>query len=190
MKRITILTITIGLMIICGTAFSQNKQTAAKKDQQKQMQITALMQDSSAVEMMMEQIAANKHLRRRMFKKMLHVAKADMTDTGMREMGQMMLEDKAMQIVVTGLLRDEQRGDDKAAPEVLVKFISGVKEAQIDVMESEVGLKQIKEIPALNVRVFKITSSKSVKNVVAECEKMPYVKYAEPNYEYKALKNN
>jgi hypothetical protein len=73
---------------------------------------------------------------------------------------------------------------------VLVKFISGVKEAQINVLEYDVGLQQINEIPELNVRVFKITSSKSVKKVVDACEKMPYVEYAEPNYEYKALKNN
>lgn len=188
MKFTLNLTIALSLIIFLGIGWAQEK--TANTNQQKQRQITELMQDSAAVEMVMEKIAANKQLRRRMLKKMLHVAKADRTDTGMREMGQMMLEDKAMQTVVSGLLRDERQGGDQEPQEVLVKFISGVKEAQINVMEYDVGLKQINEIPELNVRVFKITSSKSVKNVVDECEKMPYVEYAEPNYEYKALKNN
>jgi hypothetical protein len=75
------------------------------------------------------------------------------------------------------------------AQEILVKFNPGVMQAQVNALESEVGLRQIKIIPELEVRVYKITSSKSVKEAIAICEKKPFVKYAEPNYQYKALKN-
>lgn len=76
-----------------------------------------------------------------------------------------------------------------AAQEILIKFNPGVEAAQVSALESEVGLQQIKVIPELDVRVYKITSSKSVKEAIAICEKKPFVKYAEPNYQYKALKN-
>lgn len=75
------------------------------------------------------------------------------------------------------------------AKEILVKFNPGVLTAQVNALESEAGLEQIKVIPDLDVRVYKITSSKSVNEVIAICEKKPFVKYAEPNYQYKALKN-
>lgn len=73
--------------------------------------------------------------------------------------------------------------------EILVKFNPGVQTAQVNALEAEAGLEQIKVIPELDVRVYKITSSKSVQEVIAICEKKPYVKYAEPNYQYETLKN-
>lgn len=75
------------------------------------------------------------------------------------------------------------------AREILVKFNPGAEAAQVSAMESEVGLQQIKMVPELDVRVYKITSSKSVKEAIAICVKKPFVKYAEPNYQYEALKN-
>ena len=75
------------------------------------------------------------------------------------------------------------------AQEILVKFNPGVMQAQVNALESEVGLQQIKIIPELDVRVYKITSSKSVKEAIAICEKKSFVKYAEPNYKYETLKN-
>lgn len=73
--------------------------------------------------------------------------------------------------------------------EILVKFNPGVQATQVSAMESEVGLRQIKIIPELEVHVYKITSSKSVKEAIAMCEKKSFVKYAEPNDQYKALNN-
>lgn len=73
--------------------------------------------------------------------------------------------------------------------EILVKFNPGVQTAQVSAMESEVGLRQIKIIPELEVHVYKITSSKTVKEAIAMCEKKSFVKYAEPNDQYKALNN-
>jgi Fervidolysin N-terminal prodomain len=73
--------------------------------------------------------------------------------------------------------------------EILVKFNPGVQQAQVSALESEVGLQQIKIISELDVRVYRITSSKSVNEAIAICEKKPFVKYAEPNYKYETLKN-
>lgn len=62
-------------------------------------------------------------------------------------------------------------------------------QAQVSALEAEVGIRQIKVIPMLAVRVYKISSSKSVKEVIALCGKKSFVKYAESNHQYKALNN-
>ncbi len=48
--------------------------------------------------------------------------------------------------------------EDSVSQEILVKFKAGVDESQVKALMSEVGLKQVKTIPELNLRVFKITS--------------------------------
>lgn len=65
--------------------------------------------------------------------------------------------------------------------EILVKFKTGTRAAQIEKLVSELGLEQIKTIPALRLRVFSVISNKSLKDVVKACEKQPFVEYAEPN---------
>ncbi|GEM_PF-6175156 len=72
--------------------------------------------------------------------------------------------------------------------EILVKFKPEVKPAQIQALASELGLQQINEIPAISVRVYKITSPISLKEVVERSSKQAFVEYAEPNQTYKALK--
>ena len=72
--------------------------------------------------------------------------------------------------------------------EILVKFKAGVEDSQVKAMQSEIGLKQIKTIPALNLRVFKITSQKSLQEVIQACQKMSFVEYAEPNQQYRTQK--
>ena len=74
-----------------------------------------------------------------------------------------------------------------AAQEILVKFYPGVKAAQVSALESEAGLQQIKVISELDVRVYRITSSKSANEVIAICENKPFVEYAELNHQYRAL---
>jgi len=75
-----------------------------------------------------------------------------------------------------------------AEKEILVKFKPEAKPAQIQALESALGLQQIREIPAISVRVYKITSAKSVKEIVERIGKQAFVEYAEPNQTYKALK--
>ena len=94
-----------------------------------------------------------------------------------------------MHATLTKLMDEQKHDSHSTAQEVIIKFNPGVKQVQVNALESEVGLQQIKVIPELNVRVYKITSSKSVNEVIAICEKKPFVKYAEPNYQYEALKN-
>ena len=80
--------------------------------------------------------------------------------------------------------------DDEMAglPEILVRFEAGVQESQIVAMMSESGLEQIKVIKALNIRVFRVRSSKPIKEIIAACEQQPFVKYAEVNQTYKTQK--
>lgn len=94
-----------------------------------------------------------------------------------------------MHAMLTKLLHEQKHDNHGAAEEIIIKFDSGVKEAQISALEFEAGLKQIKVIPELNLQVFQITSSKSAEEVIAISEKKTFVKYAEPNYQYKNLKN-
>ena len=72
--------------------------------------------------------------------------------------------------------------------EILVKFKAGAEDSQVKAMQSEIGLKQIKTIPELNLRVFKITSQKSLQEVIQACQKMSFVEYAEPNQQYRTQK--
>ena len=72
--------------------------------------------------------------------------------------------------------------------EILVKFKAGVEDSQVKAMQSEIGLEQIKTIPELNLRVFKITSQKSLQEVIQACQKMSFVEYAEPNQQYRTQK--
>lgn len=71
-----------------------------------------------------------------------------------------------------------------AAAEILVKFKPGVQAEQIQTVASQLGLQQVKTIAALNVRVFKIISAKSLQEVIASCQKLTFVEYAEPNQSY------
>lgn len=65
--------------------------------------------------------------------------------------------------------------------EILVKFKQGTEETQIGKLASELGLQQIKTIPALRLRVFNVTSNKSLQEVIEACQKQTFVEYAEPN---------
>ncbi len=74
------------------------------------------------------------------------------------------------------------------APEILVKFKQGIKDSQITAMSTNIGLQQIKEIKPLRLRVFRVTSGKSVQDVIKACQKEPFVEYAEPNRTYQTKK--
>jgi hypothetical protein len=83
--------------------------------------------------------------------------------------------------------QDKKATQEKRTPvqEIIIKFKPDAKPEQIKVMVSELGLQQIKEIPALNVRVYKFSLSKSIKEIIESCGKQAFVEYAEPNRIYK-----
>ena len=108
----------------------------------------------------------------------------------MMQMSKMMTDDQEMHAMLTKLMDGQRHGRRSTAQEILIKFNPGAQAAQARALESEAGLQQIKVIPELNVRVVKITSSKSVNPILAFCEKNPFVKYAVLNYRTKALMNN
>ena len=84
--------------------------------------------------------------------------------------------------------KTSQNKAESALQEILVKFKPGVDETQVKALEAEIGLEQVKTIPVLNLRVFKITSQKSLQEAIAACQKMSFVEYAEPNQQYRAQK--
>lgn len=168
MKRFTFAILFAGLFIFAAAAMPQDKKMA----QQKRTQMMEMMKDSAMVNAMMDHIVSDSHLRTMMLRKLAEFAKTEASV--MTEMRKMMPGESAAQA--------------SAEKEVLIKFKPGAKSAQIKAMESEFGLQQIKEIPALSTRVYKITSTSSLKEVIENCGKHAFVEYAEPNYKYKTQK--
>lgn len=72
--------------------------------------------------------------------------------------------------------------------EIVVKFKSEAKPAQISALETQVGLKEVNEISTLNIKVYEVTSEKTVDEAINACEKEPFVEYAEPNLKYRTQK--
>jgi hypothetical protein len=184
MKQISLTIIFAVLLLLVVDTLPQDKQQKGMAQNQ-QMQMTEMMKDSTMMNMMMERIFANSNLRMKMMEKMMQHAKTD--SAGMMPMCKMMTDDKDMHAVLTKLLDEQKQDSNSTAEEIIIKFNSAVKAAQISELESEFGLKQIKTIPELNLRVFRITSTKNVDEVIASCEKKPFVRYAERNQQVNAL---
>ncbi len=104
-------------------------------------------------------------------------------------MKQLILLTMALSVLAFGLLAaaQEKKGNEnqqqskKDSAEVLVKFKPNTKEEQIKAMATEIGMLQVKQIKELRLRVFKVTANKKVDEVIRECEKKPFVEYAEAN---------
>ena len=184
MKQISLTIIFAVLLLLVVDTLPQDKQQK-EMAQYQQMQMMELMKDSAAVNTMMTHIFADSHLRMKMMQKMMQHAKSD--SAGLMPMCKMITEDKEMHTMLTKLLDEQKQDSNSTAEEIIIKFNSAVKAAQISELESEFGLKQIKTIPELNLRVFRITSTKNVDEVIAGCEKKPFVRYAELNQQVNAL---
>jgi len=182
MKRLTFAVLISSLLVLSVAAMSQDK----KMEQKKRAQMMEMMKDSTMVSMMMAHIAKDDHMRTMMMHKMMQSAKGD--ERKMMAMCKAMVEDKDMHSMMMKTMESEKQTAESAANEVLIKFKPDVKEGQIKSMASEIGLEQVKVIKELNLRVFKITSGKSVEEVIAHCQEEPFVVYAEPNLKYKAMK--
>jgi hypothetical protein len=74
--------------------------------------------------------------------------------------------------------------------EVLIKFKPDVPEDSIKAYTAKLGLEKVREISAINVRVYRITSQRSVEQVVRDCQSSPHVEYAEPNIKYRIPEKN
>ncbi len=72
--------------------------------------------------------------------------------------------------------------------EVIIKYKSTVSATRIQSLEAGVGLRVIKTIPDLGIRVSTIESGQSVEQMIQTCSGWPEVEYAEPNYIYHAFK--
>ncbi|MGH7598242.1 MAG: S8 family serine peptidase [bacterium] len=90
-------------------------------------------------------------------------------------------------MTAAAISQDKKAAQQTCTPmkEIIIKFKPDAKPEQIKTMTAEFGLQQIKEIPALRMRVYKNTSSKALKEVIELCGKLAFVEYAEPNRIYK-----
>ncbi len=71
--------------------------------------------------------------------------------------------------------------------EVLIKFSPQVSQHQIDSLTTALGLTKVKSFQEINVDVYQISSDYSVAQVVQFASNSPYVVYAEPTAEMRAL---
>lgn len=102
MKRTIFAAITVSLMVLFVAACQQYKPEAKQTDEQKQVHMTEMLQDSSMVNMMMDRIASNSQMRMMMMQKMMHHAKAD--STGMMQMCKTMADDKEMHAMMMKMM--------------------------------------------------------------------------------------
>ncbi|RMD60684.1 hypothetical protein D6833_09295 [Candidatus Parcubacteria bacterium] len=183
-RRLALELVMVGLVAFSAAAWPQEKEVTP----QKKVQLAQVMQDSVLVEQVMEQVAGNEKLRLKMMRKMMDAVKSN--DSDMMAMCKAMLGDEEMHRMMMKTMRQNMRSTRhrSAAREVLVKFKPDAKEAQIESLASEIGMQQVKVIKELRLRVFRITSDKSVKEVIEACQKEPFVEYAEPNQRYKTQK--
>ncbi|RIK60087.1 hypothetical protein DCC62_28350 [candidate division KSB1 bacterium] len=102
MKRTVFAAIAVSLMVLFVAACQQYQPEAKQTIQQKQMQVSEMIQDSSMVNAMMDNIASNSHMRMKMMQKMMHHAKAD--STGMMQMCKTMMDDQEMHVMMMKMM--------------------------------------------------------------------------------------
>lgn len=207
MKRFALLTVAVSLLVFTTIVMAQEKQM---DDPAKHKQMMEMMQDSTMMSMMMDQIAKDDPMRNMMMQKMMKSAKGD--EAEMMEMCKTMMADQDMHSMMMKMMKGDmgmkkseamQKQDQKeghaqhhqgqggetqtpdSGREVLIKFKPDANTEQIKAMSEDIGMQQVKEIKALNVRVFRISSDKSLDEVIQHCKQEPFVEYAEPNQTYK-----
>jgi hypothetical protein len=86
------------------------QQEVTLTEQQKQAQISEIMQDSSMVNMMMDRIASDYHLQRTIMLKMIQHAKSDRV--AMTQIGKMMTDDMEMRSIMQKMTGAEMMKND------------------------------------------------------------------------------
>ncbi len=214
MKGFALLTVAVSVLVLAVGLMAQEK----SMDPAKHKQMMEMMQDSTMMSMIMEHIAKDDHMRNMMMHKMMQSVKGDeaemmemckamMADQDMHSMMMKMMQGSEMKHDMMEKKSESMREQDQkdsheqhhqgqgsetqtsdSGREVLIKFKPDAKTEQIKAMSEDIGMQQVKEIKALNVRVFKITSDKSLDEVIKHCKQEPFVEYAEPNQTYKTQK--
>ena len=99
MKRTIFITIAVSIMILFVAACQQN---VPQTEQQKQVQITEMMQDSAMVNTVMDHIAANSDTRMEMMQKMIEHCNSDSAE--MMQMFNTMTENKEMHAMMMNMM--------------------------------------------------------------------------------------
>jgi len=74
-----------------------------------------------------------------------------------------------------------------AIDHLIVKFKDTATQAEIDSFGVDIGLQKVKDIPELNIKVYKLVLGMSMDKAIQKCQKNPCVQYAEPDYQVRAL---
>ena len=164
--------ITIGLLLglfsQAGWAFPGAAERQSEKQQKSEVE--KIVRNKSLLNDLMERIVADAALRQQMLQKLAAFAKTN--PQAMNELKSMLASGQAI----------ATKGEDMA--EILVKFKSDVAATQVQALASEFKLQEVRAIPQLNIRVYKIPPGKKMDDILARIKKKSYIEYAEPNRTY------
>jgi hypothetical protein len=82
----------------------------------------------------------------------------------------------------------KQNQSEYNSKEILIKFKTNINPAEIDSLVKEIGLEKIKDIPRIEVTLYKILSELSVDEIIKKYGTNPHIEFIEPNYSYKTDK--
>ena len=86
--------------------------------------------------------------------------------------------------------RPSQHPQEVTANRIIVRFETTASQSAIDSLTAELGFEKIKDIPELNVKVYKLPAGMKIERAIEMCQKNPHVRYAEPDYQVRALQDN
>jgi hypothetical protein len=73
----------------------------------------------------------------------------------------------------------------RAPAEILIKFKAEVPADSVQALTARLGLEKVRDIGALRISVYRVTSQSSAEQIIKDCQGSPLVEYAEPNREYR-----
>ncbi len=73
-------------------------------------------------------------------------------------------------------------------PQIIIKFKPGAASSQIEKFVTGLGLQQVRAVPQLNMKVYRVPPGKTMNEVIAECKKQPFIEYAEPDQKVRTLR--
>ena len=169
MRTLSIFIIVASLLGNWGDAFPQKPKNQHNPNQV----LKEILRDSTKMNLLMEQIASDAQLRMKIIQKLARYAK----------------EDEKTRVLLSRALGTESKRETTGilAREILIKFKPGTREKQIRAMAADLGLQQVKAMPQLRMRIFKVPDGKSVSEAIQNSKNFSFVDYVELNRSYKVL---
>ena len=90
-------------------------------------------------------------------------------------------------LIAVGCNKPSRQGHELTTNQLIIKFKTTTSQSAIDSLTAEMGLQRVKDIPELNIKVYKLAPGMNMEKAIKKCQKNPHVEYAEPDYQVRAL---